>query len=98
MQDRVSFIESVEGIDNPKIITEFFDHFIALQHIANDHGKVSVIKSDKSSILFLVEFDSHEYLEQALASIDNSSINIYGRIIKVGINVLTDSIVQFNLR
>ena len=76
MQDRVSFLGSVEGVNDPRIITEFFDHFIALQHITNAHGKVSVIKSDKSSILFLVEFDSHESLEQALASISNSSINI----------------------
>ena len=62
MQDRVSFIESVEGVSDPIIISGFFDHFIALQHITNDHGKISIIKCDKSSIIFLVEFDTHDHV------------------------------------
>ena len=58
--DRVSFIESVSGIQYPEIIVNFFDHFMVLRQIVQDSGSVSVVKNTENSILFLVEFKDPE--------------------------------------
>ena len=96
MVDNVSFIESISGIQYPEIIVNFFDHFMVLKQIVENSGIVSVISNTENSILFLVEFNSSDAKDQALKSIPEY-YTIYGRQIIVGIEVLTDRIVQFQL-
>jgi len=97
--DRVSFIESVSGIQYPELIVNFFDQFMVLHQIVQDSGSVSVIKNTESSILFLVEFKDHNYMKQALSGIQATSyFTIYGRQIKASIEILTDKIIQIQLQ
>lgn len=97
--DRVSFLESVSGIQYPQLIIQFFDQFIVLKEIVEDAGQVSVIKNTKNSILFLVEFSSAEKQNEALSRIPSSSFfTVYGKQIKVNIDVLTDKVIQIQLR
>jgi hypothetical protein len=97
--DRMSFLDSVSGIQQPEIIVEFFDHFLALKQIVEGYGKITVISSAASCITFLVEFPSDETINMALANIpDPPYFSIYGRSIKVHVEVPTDRLMQIQLR
>ena len=97
--DRISFLDSVSGIQHPEIMVEFFDHFIVLKQIVEGYGKVTVISSTKSSITFMVEFVNNDAMKMALANIpDPPYFSIYGRSIKVNVEVPTDRLLQIQLR
>lgn len=97
--DRVSFIESVSGIQYPEIFVNFFDHFMLLRQIVQDSGNVSVIRNTENSILFLVEFRDSNDMSKALQTIQGTSyFTIYGRQIKASIEILTDKIIQIQLQ
>ena len=97
--DRISFLDSVSGIQHPEIMVEFFDHFMALKQIVEGYGKITVIKSTKISITFMVEFPNNETMNMALANIPNPPyFTIYGRSIKVNVEVPTDRLMQIQLR
>lgn len=99
MIDRISFLDSVSGIQHPEIIVEFFEHFIALKQIVENYGSIAVIKNTKASISFLVEFASNEAMQHALLNIPNPPyFVIYGRQIKVSVEILTDRVLQIQLR
>ena len=97
--DRISFLDSVSGIQQPEIIVEFFDHFMALKQIVEGYGNISVISSNSNCITFLVEFPNKETTEMALSNIpDPPYFSIYGRSIKVYVEVPTDRVMQIQLR
>lgn len=97
--DRISFLDSISGIQHPEIMVEFFDHFIALKQIVEGYGKVTVINSTKTSITFMVEFLHDDAMKMALANIpDPPYFSIYGRSIKVNVEVPADKLLQIQLR
>lgn len=66
--DRVSFFNSVQNIQYPKMIVDFFDHFIALKSIVEDSGKtINVMNSiENRSITFSIEFNNCDDKNRAL--------------------------------
>lgn len=96
--DRVSFVDSISGIQYPELIVQFFDHFMVLREIIQDTGTVSVIRNTQDSILFLVEFADVEVCQRALDNIPSTGCYImYDKQIHVGVEILTDKIIQIQL-
>lgn len=97
--DRVSFVESVQGIKYPEMIVDFFDHFVALKNIVEDKGIVTVINNEENSIEFSILFSSNKYLNTALTTINSSNgyAIIYNRAISIMTEVLTDTELKIKL-
>jgi len=100
MIDRVNFLESVSGIQYPEMLVTFFDHFIALKQIVEDHGTVNVISNSESNLTFSVKFKNKTTRDNALNAINsaNGVMFIYQRPIMVDVKFPTDSELIVNLR
>lgn len=96
--DRVSFLESIDGINYPSMIVDFFDHFIALKHIVEASGKITVVCNNEESIVFSIIFDSEQAQYNALSSIQSSSINVYNRLISIDIEVVSSTEIKITLK
>jgi len=86
--DRITFLESVSGIDYPHMLVDFFDHFLALKRIVENSGKVFVPQQDEDNnrIVFKIEFFDIKAKETAIDLINNNGIIIiYERPIHVNI-------------
>ncbi len=99
MIDRVNFLESVQGIQYPDMLANFFDHFIALKTLVEDQGKVTVLESGPTSLSFAVKFKNKGNRDSALTAISGlgGCIYIYQRPISVAVKPLTDSEVSIYL-
>ena len=98
--DRVSFVESLQGINYPMMLVDFFDHIIALKNIVEDSGKVTVTDTDETSIDFSILFSTEKSLHNAINVIQslNGYIFIYGRQISVNSQINpTDKIINIKL-
>lgn len=91
--DRVNFLESVAGIQYPEMLVTFFDHFIALKQIVEDHGTVNIINSTPNNLTFSVRFKNKSTRDNALNAINstNGVVMIYQRPIVVDVKFPTDS-------
>ena len=100
MMDRVSFLESVSGIQYPDMLVTFFDHFIALKQIVDDHGTINVINSTPHNLTFSVKFKNKTTRDNALNAINstNGIVMIYQRPITVDVKFPTDSELIINLQ
>ena len=58
MVNRLQFFDSISGIKYPKMMIDFFDHFIALKKIVEDTGSISVDKSTENFIRFSIAFNN----------------------------------------
>lgn len=99
MIDRVSFIESVSGIQYPEMIVKFFDHFLALKEIVEESGSVAVNPvQDPDSISFNITFSDSKSKNNALQHINQGSvIDIYNRPISVNLEVISEKEIRINL-
>ena len=97
--DRVQFIGSVNGIQYPEMIVNFFDHFVALKQLVQDNGMIQVSQSNESSITFSINFANAMIKDQALESIlmQQGVIVIYERPIRISVKILTDLSLEINL-
>ena len=89
--NRIEFFESISGIEYPKMLVDFFDHFLALKQIVENSGKISVPQqTTEGHISFDIEFSNRKAKESALDIINNctSMVMIYERPIYVCINGL----------
>ena len=99
MVDRVKFFESVNGIQHPDMMISFFDHFLALKSLVEDQGLIDVEYNDNDSIAFDVEFKDSTNVTKALSYITSTPrVLIYGRLISVRVNILTDKKIQIILQ
>ena len=100
MTDRVSFLESVSGIQYPDMLVTFFDHFIALKQIVEDYGTVNIISNSPSSLTFSVKFKNKTTRDNALNAINstNGMMIVYQRPINVDVKFPTDSELIINLQ
>jgi hypothetical protein len=91
--DRVTFLESVNGINYPDMLVQFFDHFIALKNIIEDSGAINVLESTGSNITFSVKFRNKSNRDNALNVINAAGRNvvIYQHPISIDVNFPTDS-------
>jgi hypothetical protein len=99
--NRVSFISSIDGIAYPRMIVDFFDHFLALKQIIEDTGeKINISSKTDRSISFEIDFNNNLSLINAMHTIScliNGVINIYNRPISVFPEVLTDKKLRITL-
>lgn len=98
MISRLDFFESISNIQYPLMLVEFFDHFIALKQIVEDTGKISVIESAQNSITFSIIFDNIKNRDRALLNAQAGSVIIYGKLISVQIDVISDTEIRFKLQ
>ena len=96
--NRIQFFDSISGIQYPKMIVDFFDHFIALKQIVEDKGSITVDNNNDSSIEFSIIFKSNNDRDLALSNIQSGTIVIYNRPISVGIESLTDHAIKVILQ
>ena len=97
--DRCTFFNSISGILYPEMLVDFFDQFVALKQIVEDSGKVTVLESNENQIVFSIMFKSIEYKNIAMDMIRNAGyqIAIYGRIMNIRLEVLTDNEIKIIL-
>lgn len=97
--DRCTFFNSISGISYPEMLVDFFDQFVALKQIVEDSGKVTVLESNENQIVFSITFKSIEYKNIAMDMIQNAGyqIAIYGRIMNIRLEVLTDNEIKIIL-
>lgn len=98
MLSRLTFFESISGIQYPEMLVIYFDHFIALKQLVEDTGKVTVISNTDTSITFSIKFDNVANRDKALIIAQSGSVVIYGRTIQVQVNVLSDTEIEFILQ
>lgn len=98
MVDRLNFFNSISGINYPEMIVDFFDHFIALKQLVEDHGTIRVGKTSDNSIEFITQFNSKAFRDEAFAIVQSGPIVIYGRPISVAIEVISDLEIKFVLQ
>ena len=97
--NRLKFFESVNGIQYPDMIINFFDHFLALKSLVEDKGMIEVINNKKNSISFNIEFNDQDSTTKAINyMISNPRVLIYGRFISVRVNILTDKKIEVILQ
>lgn len=94
--DRITFIESISGIEYPEMLVEFFDQFIALKQLVDNYGKVTVNEKSNNSISFIVNFSNPKYKEKAV-NMMGSQITIYGKPITVSTEILSDTDIKYVL-
>lgn len=97
--DRCTFFNSISGILYPEMLVNFFDQFVALKQIVEDSGKVTVLESNENNISFSILFNSVDLKNLAINMIHNTGyqINIYGRILNINLEVLTDNEIKIVL-
>lgn len=98
MVDRLNFFNSISGINYPEMIVVFFDHFIALKQLVEDHGTVTVGETSNKSISFITEFKTKAYRNEAMSIVQSGPIVIYGRPISVSVEVISDLEIKFVLQ
>ena len=87
--DRISFFNSISGIDYPEMLVKFYDHFLALYQLAICPSLINVVsKTEDDFISFLVKFSD---TNQTTQLIPGQLISIYGRVISINAQVLTDT-------
>lgn len=98
MFNRIQFFESVQGIDYPEMMINFFDHFLALKNLIENEGMIKVEYSTPDSIGFSVEFSDPDNTAKVVNYVThNPRILIYGRFINVTTNILTDKKIEIIL-
>lgn len=97
--NRCLFFESISGITYPEMLVNFFDQFVALKQIVEDSGKVNVLSNTENSITFSIIFNSQQSRDIALNMIQTQggSIIIYGRIMPIKVEILTDTDIKVEL-
>lgn len=99
--DRIAFINSIDDIRYPEMISEFFDQFIALkQLVAQESGDISVDYNTDKCIGFKIKFKNDAIRDKALENIvsyHNGLISIYGKPIRISVQVLDNSILAIEL-
>lgn len=96
--DRVSFLDSIIGIEYPEMLVGFFDQFLALKQIVEDEGKVVVEKANRYNISFCISFNNKTSLENALKNIPpDSSVVIYNHRYRVSTEILTDKEIRIKI-
>jgi hypothetical protein len=96
--DRLSFLDSISGIEYPNMIVEFFDHFIALKKIVENYGSISVNNKTDNAISFNILFKDNKYKVKALSNVNTGSIVIYGRPISIIMDDISETEVRFTLQ
>ena len=99
MVNRIKFFESVNGIQYPDMIIKFFDHFLALRWLVEDKGIIDIMYSKDNAIAFSITFQDSESTTTAINyMISNPRVLIYGRLISVNVNILTDKKIEVILQ
>lgn len=96
--NRIQFFNSIGGIQYPRMIVDFFDHFIALKQLVEDKGRVTVDNNNESSIDFSITFNSKEDRDLALLNMQAGTIIIYNRPISVSVESLADESIKIKLQ
>lgn len=88
--DRLTFFNSISGIDYPEMLVKFYDQLLALKDLVPAYDAISVISSNDNSITFSV---ISKYNQQTVSIISTYSgrFNVYGKLIPVNIDNLTDT-------
>jgi len=90
--DRISFFNSISGIDYPEMLVKFYDHFLALYQLIICPSLINVVSKTKDdSISFLINFSDINQKNQTVQLIPGQLISIYGRTISINIQILTDT-------
>ena len=90
--DRITFFNSISGIDYPEMLVKFYDQFLALKELIYGPSMINVVsKTDDDYITFSIIFSEVRFKDQTLSIIYGSRISIYGKIISINVDNLTDN-------
>lgn len=96
--DRITFLDSISGIQYPEMIVEFFDQFIALKQIAEDYGTITVNEKLNNGISFNINFQNQVFRDKALNNVQTGTVIIYGRMISVIAEPISDNDIKIILQ
>ena len=98
--DRVNFFHSINDMKYPELLVNFFDQLIALKHIVENTGIITVHDYDDTYIKFSINFSSTENMNYALGKINSlgGTIVIYEKPISIVVEVLTDKELNITLK
>lgn len=91
--DRITFFNSISGIDYPKMLVKFYDQFLALKELVIEPSLVNVISNlEDEHITFSIKFTNKNDIQYTLSILNSYNlINVYGKMITVNIDSLTDT-------
>lgn len=95
--NRLIFLDSISGIKYPEMLVEFYDQFIALSCLFTDQCDIIVKDSTDRSISFIVSFTDINNRDLSLSRIP-SSLLIYGRLISILAEAISDTELQLILQ
>ena len=97
--DRVSFINRIDGINCPELISQFLDQFIALDSLIDDKCLVALLSNTDTAIEFQGNFPDKRSAGLAIQNIlrQDHIIQVYNRPIKVHVEPLAESVVKIRL-
>lgn len=98
MVNRLEFFDSISGIKYPRMIIDFFDHFIALKQLVEDSGSISVDESTENCIRFSIIFNSPDNKTSAMSNILAGEVIIYGRLIHISFMDISETELKIELR
>lgn len=97
--DRISFFNSISGIDYPNMLVKFYDHFLALKELMQVPSFITVTsRTNDDYISFLVKYNEKKDKDRAIHLMYIDRISIYGRMISISIEALTDTELMIILR
>ena len=90
--DRITFFNSISGIDYPEMLVKFYDQFLALKDLVYGANFINVTSNTQDDyITFSIVFSEARFKEQTLSIIYNNRILVYGKPITINIDSLTDT-------
>lgn len=97
--DRISFINKIDGITSPELISQFFDQFMALETMMEDNCTISVVGNTDKYIEFQVNFPDKRSAGLIIQNIlrPEKVINMYNRPISINVEVLAETSIKIRL-
>jgi hypothetical protein len=94
--DRITFFESIKGLQYPNMLVHFFDQILALNKLAKEYDNISV-ENVTDNISFLIHFKNKKCMNSMVSTM-YTPVNIYGRYISVYYEQLSDSDIRIILK
>ena len=79
-------MDSISGIDYPRMLADYYTHIIALKMLIEDFGKATVEFAEGNSITFSVIFNNSDIKSQ----LRSGSLVIYNRPLQIQVESFSD--------
>ncbi len=96
--DRLTFLDSISGIQYPEMLVHFFDQFLALKQLIEDNGSLSVNNNTDTMISFIAIFNNKKVRDTAWSNINTNCVIIYGKPVSINVDIVSDTEINIILQ